>query len=152
MPDIGTAVELIVAISDLAVVKDIRNAIRANLIAAGGIEGPLGNIEMPHPPPPTRNFEPEIRFHRTPLVAGVTTYDRPPIVRIDRVTDTRAVTPANRIEEIECEPRRNAKEGPLVPPWRMPLVPENAGVRPVIKCPPPPPDVINKGSLIDFFM
>lgn len=153
MTDIGTAVSLLVAVSDLAVVKDIRNAIRANLIARGGIEGPLGNIEMPHRDPPLRNLEEEIRFERTPLVAGVTTYANRPIVRdVTVVERTQAVPAVDRIEPTDCEPRTTAKEGPLAPPWRMPLPCESVSGRPVIKCPPPPPDVISKGTLLDFFM
>jgi hypothetical protein len=153
MTDIGTAVSFLVAVSDLAVVKDIRNAIRANLLARGGIEGPLGNTEMPHRDPPTRNLESQIRFERKPLVAGVTTYAQRPIVRdVTVVERTQAVPAIDRIEPTDCEPRTTAKEGPLAPPWRMPIVPETASCRTVIKCPPPPPDVINKGSLLDFFM
>lgn len=150
MPDIGTAVSYLLAVVDLTEVKSIRNAIKANLIAKGGIEGPLGNVEMPHRDPPLRNLESNIRFDRRPLVQ---TYLPRPEVRSETVVErVRAVPAADRIEATDCEPHTTAKEGPLAPPWRLPLVPEDTSVRPVIKCAPKPPDVISKGSLLDFFL
>lgn len=153
MTDIGTAVSLLVAITDLAVVKSIRKAIKANLIAEGGIEGPLGNIEMPKPlGTRTRESEPEDGYHSTvrPEQQLTATSMPVPIVRIDRVVQyVRDVPPVDAIETMPEEPHRHRENGPLVPPWLMPL-PEPSRSRPVIKCPPRPADVFNKGSMLDL--
>jgi hypothetical protein len=154
MADIGTAVSYLTAVIELAQVKSVRKAMRANLIAAGGIEGPLGNIEMPKPLGPQTRESVVVPRHGVRQSPAVATSMPVPVVRTETVVErVPAVASVDRIEMLPPEPHRHREHGgPLVPPWQMPLVPD-ASVGPiVIKCPPPPPDVISKGQLLDFFM
>lgn len=152
MPDIGTAVTLLTSIIELKEVRAIRSAIRANLIAAGGVEAPLGNVEMPHPPSCDADRE---RGYYTLLPAPQIPPASPArtIVRHEPVVEyVRAVPTVEEAPPSECEPRPAIKSNPLAPPWHMPVEPNRCAARPVIKCPPKPPDVISKGTLLDFFV
>ena len=158
MADLGTAVAFLTAVVELAQVKSIRNAMKANLIARGGIEGPLGNIEMPKPlGPRTRESLAPTGYTVLPNRQGVMKVAATPIVRTELIlVHVPAVPSPNASEMLPAEPHRHREyglsHGPLVPPWKMPLVPDEATAVQVIKCPPPPPDVISKGLLLDFFM
>lgn len=146
MSDIGTAVSLLVATVELAQVRSIRNAIRANLIAAGGVEGPLGTITMPKPVGPTREQPREIEHARRLIVQPE-----------PRVLPRQVITPDPIVESAPIVPDPNASDGshlnnPLVPPWKMPLPAPHDGCVIIVKQPPPPPDLINKGSLVDLYV
>lgn len=153
MTDIGSAVSLIVAISQLKAVQAVRRPILANLIARGGIEGALGTVTMPHGRVPLPERKPDTQFHDRQLIAAVDHRHQPaPVRTVTTVERVRAVPAIERIDVIQCEPRPTEKSSPLLPPWRMPIAEPVDQSSIVIKCPAPPPDVINKGSLLDFFM
>lgn len=62
---------LIVPYFDLFVVQGITGAIKANLLAAGGREGPLGTVQMPRPlsvDSPVDRFESRLVHEPTPRI------------------------------------------------------------------------------------
>jgi hypothetical protein len=66
-----------------------------------------------------------------------------------------AVPPIYSVADLPPEPHRHREYGdssPLVPPWKMPMDSVECQGPTIIKSPPPPPDVISKGTLLDFFM
>lgn len=153
MTDLTSVASLLVAASQLAAVRAVTVPVKANLLAAGGVEGALGTITMPRRDLPTHNIAVNSRFNDPKRLPAVTQCTPTTIVRTDTVViHTPIVPPVERIELVESEPRPTCKTSPLVPPWRMPLPSDESHVRLVIKCPPPPPDVMSKGMLLDFFM
>src|SRR5687768_10862868 len=100
MADLGTAVAFMTAVVELAQVKSIRNAIKANLLAKGGIEGPLGNIEMPKPlGPRTRETVAPAGYVAIPNRQGVMKCAATPIVRTDTIVErVPAVPTVNSVE------------------------------------------------------
>lgn len=153
MTDIGSAVSLIVAISELKAVQAIREPIHANLIARGGIDGALGTVTMPHGRVPLPERKLGTQFLEQPSRGPIANPHPAPRARVETIVErVQAVPATDSTEVVVCEPRPTEKTGPLVPPWRMPLDTQNANPPTVIKCPPPPPDVMSKGSLLDFFM
>jgi hypothetical protein len=142
-------IDLLVAALDLSLVRLIRGAMADN---AGGIPGPLGTIQRSpdlfesrhrvHPEPviePRKRIEPEPRFE--PRTVYYTTRYQP--------LDPPAAPPCDP-EPPDCI---RPLPAPVQPPWRQ-LVWEQPIVvqRPVIKKIIVQPDVIHKGSLIDFFV
>ena len=132
---------LIVAASDLKVVRLLRDAIRTADIASGKF-GPLGTLpgcarEKVHPTP---RFESRPVHHPDPRIEP-----RQTIHLRDRVELQPHPTPVEPEQPVRCR-------SPIKPVWRtMPT--ENAiEPRPIIKLIVQRPDIVSKGSLIDFFI
>lgn len=151
--DFAAQGSLIVALSDLKVVRLIRDAMRTADLQAGGIPGPLGTIINPKP----EGSEQDRRS--TVLVPTLRIEPRPVLHPTPRIEPRKVYHPTPRIEPKcppPCEPVQPEKgchiPCPIQPPWK---------VRPwEIPIPPQPhvklivhrTDVINKGSLIDMFI
>jgi hypothetical protein len=147
---IEARVDLLVAALNLKEVQLVRAAIRTADLSAGGVPGPLGTIEQPetlarrHITPEPR-IEPRVVYHPTPRFEP-----RPVIHPAPRFL------PRPVIEESSCPPMQPEQpprsHNPIQPPWRV--LPWQ------IPSPPPPkvkvvlirPDIVSKGSLIDFFI
>ena len=171
MSEFADLAALIVATTELSVVKDIRNAERATLIHAGGVPGPLSTIVMPKTVARERLVEPDVVYHR-----DVTTRvnDGPPSKsdagssgngccpsRVDASHAADSVAPrlANEprtVDEVNADVAVELPLGkrltPLVPPWRLPMPSSDAHAVRVVKWDAPKPDVICKGMLIDLFL
>lgn len=151
MSDLATGVQLLQAIIDLKVVKSIRNAIRANQLKAGGVEGPLGNIENPKPGVRGQiGIEPEPRYEPRPVVhpeprfesrvVHYRTVERPALAELrDPVLPEQSAPPVER-------------KSPLTPPWEMPMPLVEKPIVKVVKYEAAQPDLISKGMLIDLFI
>jgi hypothetical protein len=146
-----SAVAAIVALADLAVVQNITSAIRKNLIAAGGVPGPLGTIQMPkkhgradggdtvtiNPEP---RFEPRPVYHPTPRFEPRKVHHPDPVFK--QPTTLAPLQPE--------QPSRQVS--PLTPPWKeIPLLKTEVNAA-VIKYQVARPDQIRKGSIIDVFL
>lgn len=151
--DFAAQANLIVAMSDLKVVRLLRDAIRTTALAAGGVPGPLGTVINPkhvggssgasgsrlhasdqlaprqvfHPTP---RYEPRPVYHPTPRIEPC-----PPPILVPL--------------EPECPFR---VESPIKPPWRIPLWQIPPQPVPQIKVIQHRTDVKHKGSLIDIFI
>lgn len=154
MSDLGTSVALLQAVVDLSLIKSIRSAIRVNTLKAGGVEGPLGNIENPKPGvrgqfgiDPEPRYEPRRVIHPEPRyelqVVHHRTVERPALAELKQPLPPEQTTlPA-------CA---TAQSSPLAPPWEMPLPIEPTLAIRVVKYEQSKPDLICKGMLIDLFI
>ncbi len=136
-------IELIVATLDLALVRSIRNAVRANLIAAGGVPGPLGTVT--NPGPRGDRYDPEPRFEPRRVIHPEPRYERRPVIH-----------PTPRVEILPAwaiEPEQPARPHTLLPPpWKMPIPMETNSSPLVVKYEQASPEIISKGSLLDTFI
>lgn len=143
---------LVVAALDLKLVQDLRGAMRAADIASGRPQpvSPLG----PAPTPPPDRFDREPAFALRPVYHPEPRYEPRPVIH-----------PTPRIEfqppikvpaEVEVLPpvcsSKAEVECPLAPPWRQPIWETPTAVPPKVKIVLHRTDIINKGSLIDFFI
>ncbi len=143
MSDLSSAVGVLVAALDLALVRSITSAVQANLIAAGGVPGPLGTIEMPGPFPrgrtdsyeigPREVIEPTPRF----------------LPRLTHEPDPRVVDPGI----IPIHPEQPSRlEAPFEPVWKqLPPVDEKRTVTQV-KYAVVRVDLHRKGTMLDIFV
>ncbi|MFT3786836.1 MAG: hypothetical protein QM770_11825 [Tepidisphaeraceae bacterium] len=137
-------IALIVATMDLLAVRSITRAVRANLIAAGGVPGPLGTVEMPKPVGDGMirepRFEPRWVYHPTPRFTPRPVHHPDPIFE-------RPVTFA------PLEPERPSRLiYPLLPPWKQLPPPRESVAQVVVKYAPAPPDHQVRGSILDVFL
>lgn len=150
MSDLSTAVDLLVAVIDLKVVKSIRNAVRVNTLKKGGVEGPLGNIENPKPVHGSFGVNLEPRYEQRRVIHPEPTYETRIVhhrtVERPAIADLKQPLPAEQI----APPA--AQKSPLVPPWEMPLPIVSAPTIKVVKYEAPRPDQNCKGMLIDLFI
>jgi hypothetical protein len=137
------SIELLVALSDLKRVRSIRGAVKANLIAAGGVPGPLGTVQMPGRAGDA--YVPSARFESRPVHEPTPRFQPRPVIeptpRVDVPPQFAPLHPE--------QPARLAN--PLTPPWKMPPQIESSSGVPQVKYEVRPPDVISKGSLLDLF-
>lgn len=151
MSDLATSVELLQAVIDLKVVKLLTNAIRANTLKKGGVEGPLGNIENPKPGVRGQfGIEPEPRYEPRRVIHPEPRYET-------RVVHHRTVERLALIDLKQPPPPEQTApplptSSPLAPPWRMPLPIEQPLALKIVKCEAVRPDLICKGMLIDLFI
>ena len=172
--DYGTLAALLVAAIELKEVQDIRQAVRANLIAAGGVPGALGTITMPHHRSETHGAfgwrdsddrhggvtvqtfvsqkaqSSRLLAHSCEQRPGCT-----PRAAFRDDTTRQANRPAASVDpaaRVEAEPPLGERLTPLVPPWRLPLPIESAGAVRVIRWEAPKPDLMHKGQLVDLFL
>ncbi len=150
MSDLSTAVDLLVAVIDLKVVKSIRNAVRVNTLKKGGVEGPLGNIENPKPVHGSFGVIVEPRYEQRRVFHPEPTYEA-------RIVHHRTVErPAIADLKQPLLPEQMAppaiQKSPLVPPWQMPLPIVAVPTIKVVKYEAPQPDQICKGMLVDQFI
>jgi hypothetical protein len=126
-------VGLIVASLDLKLVRLLRGAMNAGCHPCGDI-GPRRRHE------PEPRFEPRKVFHPTPRFEPRKTIHVEP-----RVVETPSPAPA--------EPEQPTRlESPLQPPWKVAVWKCPIQPTPQIKVVVHRPDVVTKGSLIDFFI
>jgi hypothetical protein len=121
---------------------------RAADLASGGVQTPVGIIEKPGVGPrfqftPTPRFEPRRVYHPQPA------FDRRDTIHIQpRVVDDLPPPP-----KAPLEPEMPSRlKSPIQPPWK--ILPWKTPVppQPQIKVIQRRPDIVNKGSLIDFFI
>ena len=157
MASLESAVSLIVAVTELAAVRAVTNAINANLPK----DGPLGTIRPPDSqfdPRPGRSFtytpptyvEPRPVFQPAPSYGSrFDYYDR---FGCGCQCDVSDLAPAASVDAWTMEgPTRSGRSGPFDPPWRhLPPV-DNAGTVVKLNVIRPKVDVVRKGMLIDLF-
>lgn len=143
MSDLASAVGVLVAALDLALVRSITSAVEANLIAAGGVPGPLGTIIMPGPAPrgqtdsyevgPREVIEPAPRF----------------LPRLTHEPEPRVVDPG----VVPIHPEHPSRlESPFEPVWKqLPPVEEKRTVTQV-KYVHVRVDLHRKGTMLDIFV
>jgi hypothetical protein len=142
---IGVNPNLIVAATDLAVVLQIRRAMRN--ADAGALEAKLragANSPVPHPPlksHPTPTIEPRKQVTPTPRI-------EPRVVYHPYQIDAAPLPPT---ASIEVDNTKN-RESPIRPPWRM--LPSMQSPQPVpeLKVVKRQPDVCVKGTVFDVFI
>ena len=147
---------LLVAALDLNLVQLLRGAMRAADIASGRTE-PVSALGPAPTPPPDRFdrepvFQPRKVYHPEPKV------EPRQLISIDAVK--RQSAPAKievKSEPLEtqpccCDTIKPEVESPLAPPWRQPIWATPVPPTPKVKIVKIRPDIINKGSLIDFFI
>jgi hypothetical protein len=136
-------IELLVAVTQLAAVRAVTDAVKANLIAAGGIEGPLGTVTMPG----KRSLD---------SVELSSEYGQRRVIHPEpRYEPRQVIHPEPRIEiappvQPEQPPKPMDLGQPLPPPWKMPLPLPPIEVE-VVKYVQPKPDVGRRGSMIDLW-
>lgn len=148
---------LLVAALDLNLVQLLRGAMRAADIASGRRE-PVSALG-PAPTPPPDRFEREPVFqnrrvvHPEPKFAARTVAHVASAKQLPAPAKLAIETHAPEIEPCCCSITIKPEvESPLAPPWRQPIwatpIPPTSKVK-IVKI---RPDIINKGSLIDFFI
>jgi hypothetical protein len=146
-------VQLILAAMDLKVVSLLRGAMRAADIASGRMEPATALGPAPTPPPPLGInpepvYEPRVHIHPMPL------YEPRPVIHLEPRVETSPTLHVPSPVEVEPTPSAcsAANESPLLPPWKtMPW--QNPPQPPArVKIVLVRPDIINKGSLLDFFI
>lgn len=152
--DLVANVSLIVATLDLKVVKDIRGAIRSADIASGKGQPAAFIGPAPTPPPPLgadqeARIEPRLVIHPDPLI-------EPPLV-FHEAPRFEASAPVHVPVPIEVEPtpapsHSSSQKSPIQPPWAVMPWQTPVQIPPKVKVTIIRPDIINKGSLIDFFI
>ena len=137
---------LIVASLDLQLVRLLRDAMAP----------PIGSGEPAHPlgPAPT-TIERRFRVEPEPKIEPRKRIEPEP-----RIEPRQVIRPADRFEPresdlvpvpVECY--KPCRKFEIEPPWKvMPWEQAPCPVAPKIKVVVPPPDVVHKGSLIDFFI
>lgn len=146
MADSGLA-SLIVAASDLRVVQLLTSGMTAVNAGRGGVVGPLGNITggqiRPRP-----QVHPTPHFNPRPVVDPTPRFEPRPVMHVQPRLVEKPVPTAAPIEpEKPCR-----LKSPLDPPWKIhpcEIPPQPA---PKVKLHILRPDIIHKGSLIDFYM
>jgi hypothetical protein len=143
---IGAAdVGLIVAALDLQLVRLVRGAMAGG---AGGAPvsglGPAPNPALLHA---RRRVEPEPRFEPRPVIHPTPRFEPRPVIHA-----------APRVELQPCEPPHEPEvpvraKSPIEPPWKvLPWEHPPEQPAPRVKLAIYRPDVVSKGSLIDFFI
>ncbi|CAN5618541.1 hypothetical protein BH09PLA1_BH09PLA1_08990 [soil metagenome] len=145
--DLGAQASLIVAASELSVIRLLRDAIRTADIAGGkfgggpaGASNPLNAVALPRDRfEPSPRIEPRQTIHPTPHFAPRLVFHER--IDLDSTSDTSSKTELAAVDRT-----------PLPPPWRMPVWKMPLQPAPVIKIHIHRTDVHNKGSLIDLFL
>jgi hypothetical protein len=133
----------------LQLVSSIIDANRVALLAAGGIPGPLGTIEMPH------------RFYRdayyaAPIVRKRDYIYQPPkvlpreTIRLEPNVTTLPVPPVDACAAPTSKPMD--LKNPIQPPWAVLPYPKPLQSMQKVKTAPDANDVSSKGTLLDCFM
>jgi len=135
--------QLLVAGFELQAVRSIRDAVRANLLAAGGVEGPLGTITNRVPTAasaePTPRIEPRLVHRPDPRFEPREVIQPQP----DRVIP-------DQFAPIEPE-RPTRLISPLLPPWKQLPPPAPTPEYIQVKFDPPKADA-NTGTMLDLFI
>lgn len=142
--NIDSSIALMTAMTDLKVVQAITGAMKANLLAAGGVAGPLGTVQMP-----AKVAQPECRSDVVEITGRSTVEPAPrfeprPVVRPEaRVADGKTIP-------IEPEmPTRQTSPIPAV--WKtMPRIEPEPKPR-VMTYEAAPIGSSGKGRLVDVF-
>jgi len=148
------SVQLLTAALDLKLVTLLRGAMRSADIASGRME-PVSQLgPAPTPPPPAGLhpepvIEPRLHFHPTPR------FEPRPVIhlaaRVEQPAPINLPTPVE-VDPPACGCDTGGKTPSLLPPWSImpwqnPVMP-----RPKVKVVQYRPDIISKGSLLDFFV
>ena len=147
-------VQVLTAALDLKLVTLLRGAMRAADIASGRME-PVSQLgPAPTPPPPLGLnpepvFEPRLHIHPTPVFEP-----RQVIHLTPRVQQPPPITlPASiQIEPAPCGCGSGHSSSPIQPPWAIMPWQNPVPPAPKVKVVKVRPDIISKGSLIDFFI
>lgn len=138
---------LIVALSDLKVVQLLTSGMSAVNGAGSGSVGPLGNINS-RQIAPRRQVHPTPHFNPRPVVDPTPRFDPRPVIHVQpQLVEKPVPSPA------PVEPEKACRfKSPLDPPWK--ILPSEMPVEPApkIKVNIVRPDIVNKGSLIDFYL
>lgn len=150
MSDLATTASLIVATLDLKVVKLLRAAIRS-----ADLQGQAGRHSAVSP---AATAEP--RHHRRPdLICEPRRHICPPVYASRRVCHAAPRIVSESAPRRACDPRDKPcgpesadKSSPIQPPWKTLPWQEPPRVAMKVKVVEYRTDIINKGSLIDYFI
>lgn len=152
--DLVANVSLIVATLDLKVVTDIRDAIRAADIASGKGQPAAFIGPAPTAPPPLgadqeAQVAPRLVIHPDPLIEpGLVFHEAP---RIEASPPVHVPVPIE-VEPVAAPSHSSSNKSPIQPPWAVMPWQTPVQILPKVKVTIVRPDIINKGSLIDFFI
>jgi len=146
---LDSGIGLLLAASELSLVRLIRGAIAEN---AGGAAGPLGTIR-----PGADSFETRARIDPEPEIEPRRTIEPEPRVEPRTVYYTLQFQPVpppvDPVPRADLPPEVEASPSPIRPPWEVPIWEQPVVIeKPIIKKIVVRPDVIHKGALLDFFM
>lgn len=142
--NIDSSIALMTAMTDLKVVQAITGAIKANLIAEGGIVGPLGTVQMPAKLAKPERQSDIVEITGRPTVEPTPRFEpRPVIEPTPRVVDGRT---------IPVEPEMPSRQtSPIPPVWKtLPEIQPEPKPR-VVNYEPLPADSMSRGRLVDVF-
>jgi hypothetical protein len=152
-PGVGleTNIAAVVAALDLKVVRLLRDAIRTTEAAAHlAVSAAVDRFES------RQVHEPEPRFEPRPVVHPTARFEPRPVIH----PTPRVDSPNYPVVVVEVVAPCDESKSPIEPPWRVlpwedtPASPAPAHVaQPARRVKPPirRPDIVSKGSLIDFF-
>jgi hypothetical protein len=143
--NIDSSIALMTAMTDLKVVQAITGAMKANLLAAGGVAGPLGTVQMPAKLPKAE------RLSDTVEITGRVTVEPTP-----RVEPRPVIRPEAQVvdgQTIPIEPEMPSRlTSPIPPVWKtMPKIEAEPKPR-VVTYEPIPNGSFGKGRLVDVFV
>ncbi|HEX4795032.1 MAG TPA: hypothetical protein VH370_14660 [Humisphaera sp.] len=153
--DPATNATLIQSVMDLKLVQSVVEAMRAADIASGRPQ-PVSKLG-PAPTPPPDRLERDPVFAMRPVYHPEPRYERQVVIHPEPRVEFCAPIVVKPCEpQCECEylpvASKPEMESPLAPPWRMPVWNMPIVPPPKIKVVQYRPDIINKGSLLDFFV
>ncbi|MCC6421930.1 MAG: hypothetical protein IT447_00445 [Phycisphaerales bacterium] len=136
-------ISLLTAALDLKLIQMLRQAMQPAGQSTGGlpvVQTPAAIYEPRQHLHPTPRIEPRMVYHPTPRIEPRLVYHPTP--------DTAPAPPPAAPLPPPCKPF-----SPIPPVWKkLPPIHHEQSAGPKIKVVHRPPDIIHKGSLIDFFM
>lgn len=154
MSSLQVQADLVAAVLDLELVRLLRQAIRVadlsghkacDILGPGDCHDECDRYEPCHHVCPEPKYEPRRHIHPTPVIEPrKVLHPAPRVVESEQELSCPA--------ECDAECPRPGSESPIQPPWKVLPWQEPAKPAVKIKVVRYRPDIIHKGSLIDFFI
>lgn len=133
------------AMTDLKVVQAITGAMKANLLAAGGVAGPLGTVQMPAKIAKSERQSDIVEITGRPTIEPTPRIEPRPVIRLEpRVVDG---------QTLPIEPEMPSRQtSPIPPVWKtMPNIEPEPKPR-IVQYEPLRAEAMTRGRLVDVFV